>query len=112
MAIPAGLLTAAAPGTQRDHHRGRACIGAVAVAAPDPGPVRVAADGGGVPGQAVVVAAGAVLGGDVLGGFPGGPVHDRGVDGPGCAQPLTCTPIKVCNPGSDEEEIGRGVEAG
>jgi hypothetical protein len=34
------------------------------------------------------------------------------VDGPGCAQPLTCTPIKVGNPGSDEEEIGRGVEAG
>ena len=83
MAIPAGLLTAAAPARSAITTPDGASIGAVAVAAPDPGPVRVAADGGGVPGQAVVVAAGAVLGGDVLGGFPGGPVHDRGVDGPG-----------------------------
>ncbi|MGB6577460.1 MAG: hypothetical protein WBF34_06040 [Streptosporangiaceae bacterium] len=34
-------------------------------------------------GQAVVVAAGAVLGGDVPGGFSRRPVHDRGVDGSG-----------------------------
>ena len=60
---------------------GQAGHAAAAVPAADPAPVEVGAGRGGMGGQAGPIAAGAVLGADVLGGVPGGPVHDRGMGG-------------------------------
>ncbi len=62
---------------------GQAAHAAAAVPAADPAAVGVGAGRGGVAAQAGPVAAGAVLGADVLGGIPGGPVHDLRVGGLG-----------------------------
>src|SRR5208282_2657088 len=67
---------------------GQAAHPAAAVPAADPAPVGIGPGRGRVGVQAVAVAAGAVLGADLLGGLPGGPVHDEGVDGLGCPEPL------------------------